>query len=290
MAHLARMRGALLCACVLLVVSAPGAHAQVSPTCSKYDDFKDASGPYTTLAAWEASCDPGGACASLCVADDCEFPCPNTGPTCPDNGQGGAPGSECLAGFSCGFWATGGTSSGGTGPSDPVKYTADTSMNPKCQQTGMGCYKSAVSNAGCTPCGTGKYTEQLTGDPLTTEGHTAQSDCKNCQAGKYSAAIQNWMPSCTSCEMGTYQPVTGMSSCVACPVGKTTFAAGADAESDCVPGEAPPAELPAPMMEEVVLDDIKFEPFCAALRFDGSVKGEACLLICARILRTSFLR
>jgi hypothetical protein len=263
---------ALFCACLLLVGSAPGAHANVSPTCSKYDDFKaaSASGPYTTLTAWEASCNPGEACASTCVADNCEFPCPNTGPTCPDDGQGGAPGSKCLPGFSCGFWATGGTSSGGTGPGDPVKYTAGTSMNPKCQQTGMGCYKSAVGNGECTPCGTGKYTETLTGNLLTAEGHTAQSDCKDCQAGKYSAQIQNQMPSCTLCEMGKYQPLTGMSSCVACPAGTTTRAAGANAAVDCIPGEAPPAQSTTPMM-----DDIKFEPFCASLRFDGSVKGEA---------------
>lgn len=277
----------LFFACALLVVSGPGVHAQVSPTCSKFDDFKTggvAGSAYASLSAWESSCNPGSPCDATCVADDCEFPCPGTGPDCPDDGQGGAAGSECLAGFSCGFWATGGTSSGGTGPSDPVKYTADTSMTPKCQQTGMGCYKPAVGNGACTPCGTGKYTELLTGMALTTEGHTVEADCKDCQAGKYSSEIQNQMPSCSECEMGTYQSSTGMSSCLACPAGKTTEAVGATAESDCVDGEAPTAMPVMPVMEEIDMDDVKLEPSCASLRFDGSVKGEARSLLSAKIL------
>ena len=167
-----------------------------------------------------------------------------------------------------------GTSSGGTGPSDPVKYSAGTSMNPKCQQTGMGCFKSSVGNGACTPCGTGKYTDALSGNVLTTEGHTTESDCKDCQAGKYSEAMQNPMPSCIMCQLGKYQPLTGKSSCLSCPAGKTTADTGANAEADCIPGTPPPtAVADATTPADLSLDDVELEPSCASLRFDGSAQG-----------------
>ena len=137
----------------------------------------------------------------------------------------------------------------------------------------MGCFKSSVGNGACTPCGTGKYTDALSGDVLTTEGHTTESDCKDCQAGKYSEAMQNPMPSCIMCHLGKYQPLTGKSSCLSCPAGKTTADTGANAEADCIPGNVPQLNMTEPM-EVPALEDVKFEASCAALRFDGSVKGE----------------
>jgi len=53
-----------------------------------------------------------------------------------------------------------------------------------------------------------------------------------CPAGWYSA--DGGIAPCKKCAISQYQPSTGHTSCLACPSGQTTLAAGARSGNDCV--------------------------------------------------------
>ena len=78
---------------------------------------------------------------------------------------------------------------------------------------------SAVGSSACTVCPTGKY---------ANANHTA---CVDCPAGK---KCNNGLAE--DCAVGTYQPSTGQSSCLACPVGTYQTAKGQTSCTNCNAG------------------------------------------------------
>ena len=253
------------------VSAAPAPSAQCS-------DFRDYSAtpltagdylngrPFADAAAWiahHASCNQsaaGSICPAFCITNGgCRTPCKSPGsdttPTCPNDGMGGAAGSKCRAGMSCAWEYL-----FPTGVQVPAPSTIDgqfekvprtTIIMPMCLQIGPGCYKEAAGNEPCTPCGVGKYTDQVSCPASEaikkacnphTPGYTDASACKDCPAGTFSPVAINRVPGkCRLCPLGKYQAKTGQSQCTSCPAGKNTTSEGAVAESACADTNSPSA-------------------------------------------------
>ena len=122
-----------------------------------------------------------------------------------------------------------------------------------CEKCPMQTYQNTVGQTTCKNCPSNYYT--------TSIGGTDLSSCIPCSAGYY--GIGN---ACFICQIGYYQPSTAQSSCITCPVGKTTSSQGSTALSNCI-------DCPKGTFYETIGKCTK----CSPGEYQGSTGQTACL-------------
>lgn len=109
------------------------------------------------------------------------------------------------------------------------KYSASAGTTTSCVVCEAGKYQDSASSTGCTTCANGKYS---TGGSGTD--HDTESDCKDCEAGKYHPTTGG---ACHDCPVGKFTPSTGLTACDTCSGGHYQDTAGQVACKACTNGK-----------------------------------------------------
>jgi len=93
----------------------------------------------------------------------------------------------------------------------------------RCYECPVGEYAELLGSVNCTKCPDGYSTRRNASESV--------SNCTGfCRPGSYSP--DTFVP-CATCRAGYYQPLTGQTSCIACPTAMSTKYAGSTSEADC---------------------------------------------------------
>ena len=142
------------------------------------------------------------------------------------------------------------------------KYSIEigAALEASCKNCPAGWYQPSLGRDKCIPCEKGRF-NNVEGDwgflnwyqsdrynyrcgdsnsfckPGTYQDETAQTECKKCPTGKWSADTAATTNTCKSCPIGKYQSVESASSasmCISCPAGRYSITSEAGSETDCL--------------------------------------------------------
>jgi hypothetical protein len=132
----------------------------------------------------------------------------------------------------------------------------------------------------CTPCDTGRYTDQAgqssckgaacAAGKYGTIGNTAVNACTNCTVGQFANLTAT--VTCASCAKGTYQDKVGQAACTVCTVGKYNTLTGKASASDCTSCAAGKASGTTGATAAAACTN------CVQGKFQGQTAQAACLL------------
>ena len=108
-------------------------------------------------------------------------------------------------------------------PCAPGTFHTEPGAIDSCTPCPLATYESLSQQTSCSACPAGKATN--------ASGASMLRMCTPCAPGTYAA----YAATCQPCPNGTYQDAYGSTSCMSCPAGKITKAAGASMESMCEP-------------------------------------------------------